>query len=166
MKRTITGRGAKRGMTLGELRLFLSTIEHVPDDTRVRARRTLLRRRLRALTVEDHGAPTPDETPDSAPAGALDDGAAEAVPTAEAAVPDGSGATGASDGDQVAAGGSEDGEGPGEAGEPDDGSGGQPEAGTDGSSASEVTDTASDDSPTPKQTATRRRSRSGAKSSA
>lgn len=55
MKRTITGRAAGRAMTLGELRQFVSSIENLPDEVPVKARATL-RRRLRAVTIEDDDA--------------------------------------------------------------------------------------------------------------
>ena len=38
-------------MTLGDLRDFLASLDGLPDDAAVKARTTMLRRRLRSLTV-------------------------------------------------------------------------------------------------------------------
>jgi hypothetical protein len=52
MKRTITGQGGARRMTLGELRQFVSSIEGLPDDALIKTQVTW-RRHLRAVTVEE-----------------------------------------------------------------------------------------------------------------
>jgi hypothetical protein len=56
VRRTITGSNAAGTMTLGDLRQFVASLEGLPDDAAVKAK-TSLRRRLRAITVEedDHG---------------------------------------------------------------------------------------------------------------
>ena len=38
MKRTITGQAANRRMTLGDLRMFLASIENVPDEAYIKGR--------------------------------------------------------------------------------------------------------------------------------
>jgi hypothetical protein len=52
MKRTITGLATNRRMTLGDLRMFLASIENVSDEAYIKGR-TGFGRHLRSLTVEE-----------------------------------------------------------------------------------------------------------------
>lgn len=53
MRGTITGSNPSGAMTLGDLRDFIASLDGLPDDAAVKARTTLVRRRLRSITVEE-----------------------------------------------------------------------------------------------------------------